>query len=256
MKRSRKITIGTAVVIAAALSLVLISRSLSTTDNADTASEDPAVALSIGDRQISEEEFQYGLDSVRSSVASEVSAPGSSVGKEIWEATGPESAARLAAERASEVIHRRYALYTVLADGGVVSSPQWDELKERFIHVNKQREADKAAGEVVYGLTTFDLPTFITYESGTLTEAYVHNENIPAMVVSEADVQQHYDDGEWVIGREEEAHEATLEEVRSNVVADLRRQRFAQLVDEAADELAVDADFDQLAIFASQYYTR
>lgn len=252
MKRQWKPTLGLALGILAIIGAVLITRTVS----ADRAPSSPEaeIPLHLDDYQVPRQEFIIALDMVRSEVATSASVGQSSAGRELWQSTAKDSPSYRAAEQAIEVIRHRYSLYSVLADGGIVTSPDWDELTQRYRQVNEQREADKAAGKPVYGLTTFDLPTFLTYESGALTEDYIHNDHIPAMVVSEQAAQQHYDSKEWVIGREEEARPATFAEVRTNVVDDLRRHRFAALVADAEKQLSVHSDLEKLAELASQHY--
>ena len=208
-----------------------------------TRMEDAGAPLSIDGSAVSMDEFQFAVDSVKNAVLIEKAPNGSSVGPDFWADTAEGSASYTAAEKAVEVVKQRDAFYQVVADAGVIDSPSWEALYERFEKENVSRQSGQSSGGTVYGLQAFDLPTFVTYEQGVLEEQYVSDSRNPGMDVTEDQIQHYFASKQWTV----DDQPATLEQVRSNVVNDLRRSIFEEMVAKRQKEMQVSMDLPSLA---------
>lgn len=212
-----------------------------------------SIGLTVGGYDVPRAEFHYALDVVRNDVVRSMASAGESVGAGFWSDSSPESPSAAATAAALTWIEQRYASYFVATNAGLVASPSWHLIQERFTTANEQRTAAIEAGEVVYGLPTYDLATFIQYEQSGFREAFAFNGSMPGMALSEEEIQKYFASHHWEIA---DGSIPALDDVRPNVVRQMRAERYEELLTRQVDLLVLEYDEQKLRDTAAHYLSR
>lgn len=141
------------------------------------------------------------------------------------------------AKQTIETLKRRHAAYLIGVEQGLVDDDSYAAIVQRMKNVNQGNASAKANGNIVYGRTTFDIDSYISYELSALKNNYTSNDANPDMALSDEDVQAYYDAHDWTLEGVE--GKAPLNEIRGNVKAQMRSERYDALVQSKAD--AIDA---------------
>lgn len=210
----------------------------------------PTVALTIDGQRISEEEFKFAVNEVKNQVVMQMVPDGGEVPTDFWASNTKGSSAYAVADAAVSDLAYRYAFYDVAAQGKLIDSNSWTSVKKRYETENASREKKIENGEPVYGLTEYDMSTFVSYDMSRLEEQYVSDASLPGMELTDQQIVDHFNSKEWTL---EDGSPATLDDVRPNVVMDLRRELFAQMVKKAQASEKIDTRMEDLASIVSGY---
>lgn len=209
------------------------------------------VPLAIGGYDIPRAEFQHALDAVRNDVIRQLADDGESVGAEFWARADAGSPSAIAAEAAVAWLEKRYGTYIVAVKAGLVESASWDALNARLTTANGERAEAIDRGEVVYGLPQYDLKTFVEYEESGFFEAFIANESLPNMALTEDEIQAFFATHEWALA---DGATPTLADVRPNVVREARVERYEGMLEQQQSEILIDVDYDALTHLAADYF--
>ena len=107
----------------------------------------------------------------------------------------------------------------------------------RMEAVNSGNAELKSDGGIVYGRTGFDIDRYLSYELSALKNAYPGDESNPGMSLSDDEVRRYYDEHDWT--KDGVDGKAPLDEVRGNVKAQMRSERYDELVSQRAEAIDV-----------------
>ena len=134
---------------------------------------------------------------------------------------------RWLASRAIDELRRRHAAYLIGVDLGQVADDSYASIVARMEAVNSGNAELKSDGGIVYGRTGFDIDSYLSYELSALKNAYTGDESNPGMSLSD-------------------------DEVRGNVKAQMRSERYDELVSQRAEAIDVtDLPWDALYRFTA-----
>lgn len=150
------------------------------------------------------------------------------------------------AKRTITVLRERHAAYLIGVETGLVNDDSYTNIVKRMQILNQHNQQAKAQGEVVYGRTSYDIASYLDYELAALKNNYTSDESNPDMALSDEDVQNYYDAHDWTIDGVE--GKAPLDEVRGNVKAQMRSERYNNLVQSKAE--AIDANVPWQGLYA------
>lgn len=219
--------------------------------SADTSvTSNDVVPLAIGGYDIPLAEFQHALDAVRNDVVRQLAEDGESVGAEFWARADAGSPSAIAAEAAVAWLEKRYGTYIVAVEAGLVESASWDALNTRLMMANGERADAIDRGEVVYGLPQYDLTTFVEYEESGFFEAFIANESLPNMALTEDEIEAFFATHEWALA---DGAIPTLADVRPNVVREARVERYEAMLEQQQGQILIDVDYDALTHLAADY---
>ena len=120
----------------------------------------------------------------------------------------------------------------------------------RMEAVNSGNAELKSDGGIVYGRTGFDIDSYLSYELSALKNAYTGDESNPGMSLSDDEVRRYYDEHDWT--KDGVDGKAPLDEVRGNVKAQMRSERYDELVSQRAEAIDVtDLPWDALYRFTA-----
>ncbi|MEQ3065485.1 lacto-N-biosidase chaperone LnbY, partial [Bifidobacterium longum] len=157
---------------------------------------------------------------------------------------------RWLASRAIDELRRRHAAYLIGVDLGQVADDSYASIVARMEAVNSGNAELKSDGGIVYGRTGFDIDSYLSYELSALKNAYTGDESNPGMSLSDDEVRRYYDEHDWT--KDGVDGKAPLDEVRGNVKAQMRSERYDELVSQRAEAIDVtDLPWDALYRFTA-----
>lgn len=205
----------------------------------------------LGGRMVGEGEFLFAVEYER--YATQVyfrRRYDADLGHGFWrESFEGESVTEHLVRRAVDRLRRLHAFYGVVCEAGLVDGSDFESLERRWKEHNARLERTVREGAPVYGLSRYDFGTYLTHEMAALEERYCSDPSLPGMGVEDGEVERFFRNNSWSIG----GREAEFVEVRAHVVAELRKQKFVNIVNNYADAIVVeDVPWRALQAFVEQ----
>ncbi|OZG67394.1 hypothetical protein [Bifidobacterium eulemuris] len=197
-----------------------------------------AALFALGGRVVGEEEFLFALGRERHATQAYFRRRyDADLGYGFWRASfGGESVAQYAARRAVDRLRHLHAFYEVAAGARLVDGVDFASAKRRWAACNVRLERAVRAGEPVYGLSRYDFATYLTHEMAALEERYCSDPSLSGMAVGDDEAERFFRSGSWTV----DGRGAGFAEVRAHVVAELRKQKFVNIVNNCADAIVVE----------------
>lgn len=211
--------------------------------------ETEAVELAIDGSKISEDEFLQAIDTVKYDVTSYfISQYNADIEGDFWtrDYEGDVPCRKLA-EAAVEELRYRYAVYAVAEEKGYLERMSYADKQKYLEQLNEERKAAKEAGEVIYGLVEYSMEQYLDYELNQVEEAYCNDSSNADMEVADEEAGKYYESNGDMISESGEI--IPLDTVRSAVDNEIRQLRYAEMIEERAESLKVEADEEQLFAF-------
>ena len=231
----------------------LVGCSSPTTKGADDGSarvsDFPAIAFD--ETRITEDEYTQAMRAQRTAAVSHFSrAYGITLGtdRKQWAADHDgENACAWLARNIIDTLLSRHAVYRIAARTGLVDDDSYDGVVARMDALNAANEQTVREGGIVYGRSSFDIGAYLDYEATALRNAYMGDESNPGMTLDDQDVQDYYDAHDWTVDGVD--GKAPLDEVRGNVKAQMRAERYAAIVADEAATIDEDVPWDELVAY-------
>lgn len=258
----RAAIIITAVILAVALAVGLAVAvwgprgAADATDTPDTAGGDTGTvafpAFSFDDTAVTEDEYRQAFDDQIAAAKHYFRQQhdvtlGSDA--EAWNRSyDGETPAAWLADQIVDTLASQHAVYRIAADAGLVDDDSYAGIVARMDALNAANAARKADGQVVYGRLSYDIDAYIDYERTLLKNSYTDDESNPGMTLSDDEVQRYYDEHDWSVADVD--GKAPLDTVISNVKAQMRAERYADIILQQANALTrTGLDRDALAAY-------
>lgn len=155
--------------------------------------QDSRPLLEVDGHQIGKEEYSWAMYAARDDILSQHAASG--ISPIQWDVeTELGMPYEMVAERAVEILQEFYAVMSLAEERGYLEDGTFAALKAEQEEGNRQREEAIAAGEIITGLSHFDLQQYIDYRISGLRRQFCDDETNPEMTVSESDILQRYEE--------------------------------------------------------------
>ncbi|MBT1175049.1 hypothetical protein JS530_05955 [Bifidobacterium sp. LC6] len=256
--------IATVLVLALAggLAIAYVTHSGNGTDDAATADGTAAIddatsasgfpTITLGNTVVAPQEYVTALKTQRAAALNHFKQQyGVSLSSAGW--TGDydgEVPYRWLARQTVEALKKRHAAYLIGVKQGLVDDDSYAAIVQRMNNVKRNNASAKAHGNIVYGRTTFDIDSYISYETSALKNSYTGDESNPGMSLTDEEVQAYYDAHDWTV--EGVDGKAPLDQVLGNVKAQMRSERYDALVQTKADAIKANVPWKQLYQFTLQ----
>lgn len=247
------------------------------------------VDLKINSVPVTAGEFRYALNEVKADVVSACGSGERSIGAEFWIANSGECAEESSFEPRSEIertqaqmrssyslgskelcagvlhpvdfavckavrlLEWQHAAYQQAVLGGQMRTGTWDEVVESLRTQNAINEHSDANETTVYGISTYDLPVYLSKYFSHLRDMYINDAGAPAMNVTDAQIMEHYLAHEWDFGdsiADKNTDEERWEVIKPSVETDLRIRLYYDLLASSIRSMRTEADPDSLVGFA------
>ena len=162
---------------------------------------------------------------------------GASMGSDFWSSSfGGESVSGHLVRCAVGRLRHRRAFYRVMTEAGLVDDAGYAGCRRRWRRSNERLDRAVRSGETVYGLSRYDFDAYLAHEMADLEERYCADPSLPGMDVGEDEV------GRFLLGllRGGRGRSLRPDEARAHAVAELRKQKFVNIVNKYADGIEVD----------------
>lgn len=148
--------------------------------------------LTIDGHQVTQTEYNWAMYEARNDVLSQHSAAGISIVH--WdEETALGLPSEMTAQQAVEILKEFYAVTTLAVERGYLTDASFAAMETEREEQNQQRAAAITAGEIVTGLTNFDLDQYISYRISGLQRQFCYDDTNPEMEVTDADIALRYE---------------------------------------------------------------
>ncbi|QOL34408.1 hypothetical protein [Bifidobacterium lemurum] len=197
-----------------------------------------AALFALGAGLVGEREFLFAVDLERHATQAYFRRRyDADLGYGFWRASfGGESVALHAARRAVDRLRRLHAFYEVAAGSGLVDGADFESVERRWRECNARLERAVREGEPVYGLSRYDFGTYLMHEMAALEERYCSDPSLPGMAVGDDEAERFFRSGSWTV----DGRGAEFVEVRAHVMAELRKHKFVNIVNNYADAIVVE----------------
>lgn len=149
--------------------------------------------MTVAGFEISQEEYRWAMYAARDDVLSEHSANGISPIR--WgEETALGMPYEMVARRAVEILREYYAVGTLAVERGYLEDAGYDAMVRQLEANNQERSKAIASGQVITGLSSFELEQYISYRASGLRRQFCDDETNPEMALTEEDVRRRYEE--------------------------------------------------------------
>lgn len=255
-----------------------------------TATEDDTlpVELTIDGAIVTAGEFRYALGEVAQTVIASCGSGETAIGSDFWRgnttdcAPEPLPTPRSDIDRAQSVLtasysaasqelckdsdhpkeravceavrllEQQHSAYQQAVAGGQMERGTWEEVLTKVRETNAANESARSAGQTVYGISSYDLPIFMSAYFSQLRDAYIHTESAPGMNVTDDEVRQHYQENTWDFGTNNESLESESDQwntISTSVKEDLRTKIYYNLLAARVQSMNSVADQSSLVAF-------
>lgn len=188
------------------------------------------VFLRLDGIEVREEEYRWAMFSARNDVLAELNARG--VLQVAWnEQTDLGMPYEMVAERAVEILKEYYATASLAVECGYLKDSSFESLKNELAAENEGRAQAIAAGEIITGLSSYDLNQYIQYRASAIRRQYCDDDANPGMNVTEEDMLQLYERDKQALYRQEDDLELRYIEIYTGTMA-LTEKEHAELEQE------------------------
>lgn len=208
----------------------------------------PALSLKIGGQTIPSEVFQLILQQNRSDVVSMYANQGLSTAQSSFWRTEVDgkSPAQALLERTMQDLQELAAAYQMAQSCGLDLQGGLGGVMERMEAENAQRRAKLEAGEHVYGLQSYTLQTYLSYETDGIASQYCSNTDYPGMDISQSQLHEYYQEHLDQYQKYDDISFSYLK-VDLNQLEDGQKQTIQTQADRLAQEIRQGEDLQQKA---------
>lgn len=148
--------------------------------------------LEVDGYKISREEYSWAMFAARDDVLSVHAAAGISP---IQWGTETELGMpyEMVAEQAVQILREYYAVSALAEERGYLEDGSFTALQEQLERENRQRAEAIAAGEIITGLSSYDLEQYIAYRTAGLRRQFCDDDRNPEMLVTDDEIRRRYE---------------------------------------------------------------
>lgn len=144
--------------------------------------------------------------------------------------------ARIAAGLALEKVKNWHSAFALFKEANLIKDDSFSGLQRRLEITNRENKRKIDSGQPVYGLQSYDLSTFISYQFSSLTQQYISNPKNPGMEISEGELRSYYASRNWV---DEQGKQAEFEQVRPQAIKAFREEKLSRMIADGAKKMTV-----------------
>ena len=210
-----------------------------------------SLSISVNGEKVSQEEYlqimkerkffveRYFADSFQADISE----------KGFWEGSfgGENPCQRLIDDTISTLLTQR-AMYSLAEERGYIEDGSYQGILERLEKENTLRAAKIERGEVVYGLTSFSLAQWMDYEEGILQETFCNDLENKEMQLTDEERNE-------FLGTEEWEDQDGIPGITVGFDQELRKAKYANLIEQRAEEAELLIDEDAVYKFTLQNLT-
>ena len=160
--------------------------------------------------------------------------------------------AKLTAGLALEKVKNWHSAFSLFKEANLIKDDSFTGLQHRLELTNQENKRKIESGQPVYGLQSYDLSTFISYQFSSLTQQYISNPKNPGMEILEGELRSYYTSRDWV---DEQGRQAEFEQVRPQAIKAFREEKLSQMIANGAKKMTVQGfSIEQTAILIQKEF--
>lgn len=151
--------------------------------------------FTVGQVNISENQFQFYINKNRSSVINTYLQEGEKMDKDFWtrKVEGKTIEERLK-EKAKEECVQQQTLFTLGKEQELLQSDSFEKIEEQMKSENETRQQDVDAGKVVYGTVNYTLETYIEYITSNLERELIKKLSATVLTYTDEELKHYYEE--------------------------------------------------------------